>query len=341
MAVQAREEDVVDVDMDLSDRELTADSALSLQGAWGNQRVLNELQLQEGSSRSTPEAGRDGDIGAEPHDRRLGTMKDVAALLDEGYENGPVGIMPVNDRENTYLVTLAGTVMTPGTGFALGVPEDIGAAFCQETAYAQAIKDALRQYFEPLRLAAERRGELWKAPKLIIAGHSLGGMEAQNLPHHLEQDEELRGAYEVIQVIGFGAPQTADKKKGIDYSLFARPGDPVPNLTPRLAGENDLTMVGRMSPQTSLLWAAAMLPLGPPAGLMGLAAVASGALNEHRSYSKIDELADFDAQGDRLVGEGGPEDACELELDMSKARYYEPVRTPEGGRSVPQGGVAL
>ena len=115
--------------------------------------------------------------------------------------------------KNTYLVMLAGNDLFDLTR-ATHVPNDILAQINGQDAYFKAIDRAMQALIP-------RHGR----PRVILAGYSLGGMEAQNIA----ASAALQKRYRFIRVIDFGSPRTfAPLNPSATYTEFTLFGDHVP-----------------------------------------------------------------------------------------------------------------
>jgi hypothetical protein len=143
----------------------------------------------------------------------------LAQMVFQGYNphglqaHTPILIAQVKNLSNTYLVTLSGTELTQFSQ-ATGIPEDLAAAFDLPDDYSQDVMDAIK-------------ATVPAGATLILAGHSLGGMEAQNMVPALQAQ-----GYRVSNVITFGSPVTAPEVAGVTYTRFMTNGDLVPDLSP-------------------------------------------------------------------------------------------------------------
>jgi pimeloyl-ACP methyl ester carboxylesterase len=151
-------------------------------------------------------------------------------------------------------------VLLSGTEFALEqtthIVDDI-AAFqgnpALGSAYVSNVLAALRSAVPP-------------GAHLIIAGHSLGGMVAQNLV----TNHEFVRQYKADRVITFGSPQTTPEAASTQYVRAEAIGDPVPRLGP-----------------LQFQWHRSITVAGPAADPIGI----------HNSYNKLQELAGYDMAG--------------------------------------------
>ena len=75
---------------------------------------------------------------------------------------------------------------------------------------------------------------------MILAGHSLGGMEAQNIVN----DDWLKRHYRFTNVVTFGSPRTQAPLKGsVTYTELTLRGDPVTTLSPSAWPPNDVRII--------------------------------------------------------------------------------------------------
>jgi pimeloyl-ACP methyl ester carboxylesterase len=131
----------------------------------------------------------------------------------------------VNSQRPTYLVLLPGVEQEkPGQATMAG--------------------DALIGYYNVAALDAYRLAimdavsKLPRGATLILAGHSLGGIEAQNVVQSLAQ----RYGFKVAQVVSFGAPVMDGGQPGTNYLNVRSLGDPLQALDRRflLPGDPNL-----------------------------------------------------------------------------------------------------
>jgi hypothetical protein len=152
-----------------------------------------------------------------PSTQYVCNLKDLAALVFKRYGTGkPIGIVKLGDRPNTYLVLLSGTEF--GLGQTTEILDDV-AAFQGNPALGSAY---VRNILTALRSMVPANSHL------IVAGHSLGGMVAQNLV----TDREFAGNYTAERVITFGSPQTTPGEGPTQYLRIEAVGDPVTRLGP-------------------------------------------------------------------------------------------------------------
>jgi hypothetical protein len=144
----------------------------------------------------------------------------LAQFVYAGYNNGsygPISIVPVTiheaDSQNkAYLVGLSGTEMVKNQ--STGIFTDLKVGFERDNHYLRNVRESI------LKTVPE-------GSNLILAGHSLGGMVAQQLA----ADPELKSKYTIISTVAFGSPLVGlGKREGKVHRITAF-GDPVPRLS--------------------------------------------------------------------------------------------------------------
>jgi hypothetical protein len=175
----------------------------------------------------------------------------------------PIGIYRViNQPRCTYLVLLAGTefhVHQANNFFT-----DVLSSPALRNEYFVDIEDAIYS-------------NVPAGARLIFAGHSLGGMESQNVA----ADEQIRRLYHPIRIVTFGSPKTIDDQ--CQVVRFATEPDVVPWLA-----------VGS--------WTGGFLGftwIYNPKQVMESAAGLIGAILAHLSYPDLTDLSHYDATGRR------------------------------------------
>jgi hypothetical protein len=154
-------------------------------------------------------------------------LQRLAGLIMMRYGTGrPIAtVKVVNSQRPTYLVLLPGVEQEkPGQATMAG--------------------DALIGYYNVAALDAYRLAimdavsKLPRGATLILAGHSLGGIEAQNVVQSLAQ----RYGFKVAQVVSFGAPVMDGGQPGTNYLNVRSLGDPLQALDRRflLPGDPNL-----------------------------------------------------------------------------------------------------
>jgi hypothetical protein len=145
------------------------------------------------------------------------TMHDVAVAAFSGYYSAPPGpttpivIYPVLNLQNTYFVACSGTALVYNQ--ATGITEDILAGSGKPDTYR-------------IRLVEVIRENVPAGAWLLMAGHSLGGMEIQN--SLLDLVGGRLGNYQVAVTSTFGAPLTGHDEIAYKRNRYYIPGDVVP-----------------------------------------------------------------------------------------------------------------
>ena len=185
-----------------------------------------------------------------------------------GGENAaePIGVYRVvNQPGCTYLVLLA------GTEFHFHQANN----FFTDILSSPGIRN---EYFVDIRNAI--RANVPPGSNVIIAGHSLGGMEAQNFASSFS----MTLPYHCVRVITFGSPKTANESCPV--VRFATHPDPVPLLS---FG----SITGIISGRLPIIWI--YNPEFDGAG--GAIGNVLQGIGAHLSYPKLAGLAQYDALG--------------------------------------------
>ena len=131
-----------------------------------------------------------------------------------------------------YVVGLSGTNGSADPNDIRGTLSCMQSAFSVESSYVKAAK-------------TEILANVPKDSKIVLIGHSLGGMTVQQLA----ADKSIKGNYEIINTLGIGSPYipTASSKEGDVHRIGDR-ADIVPGLS--LAGFGNI-WAGNMSYESS------------------------------------------------------------------------------------------
>jgi len=140
-----------------------------------------------------------------------GNAEELAYMVMNMPEDMPIAILQIGDGE--YLVLLRGTVGGVDEGHNWGSAVE---AMFGDSSYQNSAVDALNN------------ANLPDGATVHLAGHSQGGMVAQNL----SVDPRVTGHLDVKTVTSFGSPDTyAPRNPDVDrYVSFEAPGDIVPGL---------------------------------------------------------------------------------------------------------------
>jgi hypothetical protein len=274
----------------------------------------------------------------------LTTSRDLARVIFGLYQKQrPIGIArawarsitgEINRAAPICLVLLSGTEPTVFDQ-ATTLPDNIRAAILatEDDDFFYAVMLALG--------AAVQKGYCDRAARLVFAGHSLGGMEAQNVAATLIRQG---AAFSIGNVITFGSPMTAALPTQGHVQRFTTIGDPIPYAThftgtyretPQLIVDdrNGPTRIRAIEDaarerQVALGW----MP-NPTASLASQAVPAAvfvkwigGALTAHMRYPNVRELERYDSLGAPLSAGTG----TSLAIDQQRAsgnRVYGLIHT--------------
>lgn len=207
-------------------------------------------------------AGARGDGGNPRSGARANRIVDaraLAAAVFAQYNGTPIRISRLTNTdlpECSYLVLLA------GTEFKFGQSNNLFTDLLSSPGL-------LNEYFVAIENALY--SAIPSGASLILAGHSLGGMEAQNIA----ANARVRGIYNILEVITFGSPKTVEDAPGVRYVRFMTAMDPVPALA----------VFGFVSPPYYILLRT------PPGTLDGISA--------HLAYPRSPDIGGYDALGNR------------------------------------------
>lgn len=142
----------------------------------------------------------------------------------------PIAITQIGpDR---ILVSISGTELE-NMSFDTNIWNALGTGMGQEMPYERDVILAIQMYCAEHGLVN---------PQVVLAGHSLGGMVAQQVA--------ARGLFNVTQVVTYGSPVMEDPVPGIQYTLYTAQWDPISMLSryenPNLPGS--LEEVAKMFP---------------------------------------------------------------------------------------------
>jgi hypothetical protein len=139
---------------------------------------------------------------------------------------------------------------------------------------------------------------------LILAGHSLGGIEFQNAVEELK-----RMGFKVLYVVSFGSPMTAPAEQGTLYRYVKADGDPVAWGDRRVGGSSELVRLpGTMKP-----------PFDPNGG-------------SHHIYWQSETARQLDIFGARAAA--GKQKQC-IQLDLGTLREYPAAGLSDARRAPP------
>ncbi len=198
----------------------------------------------------------------------LSTALDVAREVFSNYhgpEVRPIFVGAVINLYNTYLLALSGVQAEKGVA---------------EVSYAEALTQGLYGfglYSVAVQTALDEL-EIPRGANLIIAGHSLGGLLAQNLP--FTPQVSFGRKWNTVRGITFGSPVTFEsfQQSRIPYRRFAITGDPfvvmATHVLPNFASAD----------HANTIW---------------IGTDVAHAFDLHNSYPYSPDLAGYDAIGNR------------------------------------------
>ncbi|HVW03449.1 MAG TPA: hypothetical protein VHB78_00510 [Vicinamibacterales bacterium] len=149
---------------------------------------------------------------------RVCNLQTLAVWLFRNYSTDQpiMRVRLANASRPTYLILLSGVSWNPATANTLGQAYVAWANVQAMDAYRLAVMDAV--------------ANLPKGTDVILAGHSQGGMEAQDIVEGLQNQYGLN----VKQVISYGAPVTESSWPGTSYLHVRAPDDPILNIQRRI-----------------------------------------------------------------------------------------------------------
>jgi len=162
-----------------------------------------------------------GQVGASSNQTgKIGGAAELAQFVNAGYNGGkfgPVSITPATLREGgkttpVHLVGISGTEAVNG----------------QSTGWITNLKSGFERNNPGLRNAKDAILRTVPAgSNLVLAGHSQGGMIAQQLA----ADPDIKSRYNVVSTTTFGSPLIGLGKREGEVHRIAAAGDPVPRAS--------------------------------------------------------------------------------------------------------------
>jgi hypothetical protein len=202
--------------------------------------------------------------------------------------NGPIAIATVTNKPGTYVVLVAGTQTSDPFSLFNTVGYDASAVAGKPDKYLYAIIEAM-----------EQRYRIPKGAQIILVGHSLGGMELENLVAlQYKLKDPLLASYHFRSLITFGSPLTA----------FGN----TPNT---VAFTTDTDWIsGAFHPANAVVFSDSLI--GGQGGDLALNILHAGG---HIDYPEIeDPLQDYDAAGNLF---SSPRQGTSL--DLADLRYFQ------------------
>jgi hypothetical protein len=119
----------------------------------------------------------------------------------------------VQTGPNSILVMISGTNLSD-INYDTNLWNALGTGMGQNMPYEQDVIDAINQYCQEHGLTN---------PEVMLAGHSLGGMVAQQVAD--------AGLFDVTQVVTYGSPVMGPPQAGVNYNIYEADSDLVPLLS--------------------------------------------------------------------------------------------------------------
>ncbi len=125
---------------------------------------------------------------------------------------------------------------------------------------------------------------------IILVGHSLGGMDAQNLVNN----PQFNNSYHALEVITYGSPLTTADSPAVKYVRYSAPTDIVPFLSPTslLADRSKWIFVNNPGQNPAV---PVMFRRVSPGHWQVLPGFGDGIRNAHLNYGISADLAQYDA----------------------------------------------
>lgn len=222
---------------------------------------------------------------------RYNKAPNVYSIVGQGYNNGSRGPISItkgslvrnNQWTPVYLVTLSGTEFVKNQ--STGIWTDLLAGFNLNNAYIRNVVNVVN-------------GNVPRGSNICFAGHSLGGMVAQQAA----ADGSLKANYNIINTLCYGSPLLA---------AGSREGD-----VKRLGDTADVVPYASGSTINNAAWAIA--GLNRENGGYGRNAVAA----HTQSYGRSDVWGNYDALGNKWGN-------AFFDLDLGTQRWFQ---SPSSGR---------
>jgi uncharacterized protein YukE len=156
------------------------------------------------------EQADDGDVISSKLDKNyMKNARQLAGGVDKYYAENAPDVEIVRIGENEYIILLPGTKGGQNwNNWGGAITTGMGV----ETPFERQINDLILKSIPP-------------GATIHFAGHSQGGILAQNLVEH--QANDLLKGYSIGSVTTYGSPESAYKVEGVAYSNYELIGDPV------------------------------------------------------------------------------------------------------------------
>ncbi len=210
---------------------------------------------------------------------------EIYSYVRDGYNQGNQGPISITkgtlksglSSKTVYLVTLSGTELVLNQ--STGVLTDLLSGFNLNNVYYSNVVKIIK-------------ANVPRNANLVIAGHSLGGMIAQQVA----ADSEIKSRYNVLNTVCFGSPLLAAGSREGTVRRLGDVSDPVPYLSGSLFNNT--------------LWA--ILGLNREDGGYGIRGITA----HNESYFRTDLWGKYDVTGTKYGG-------AKLILDLSTRTFYQ------------------
>ena len=210
---------------------------------------------------------------------------EIYQLVRDGYNQGAKGPISITkgtlkdgwSTKTVYLVTLSGTEIALNQ--STGVLTDLLSGFNLQSAYYYNVVNVIKN-------------NVPKNANLILAGHSLGGMIAQQVA----ADSTIKANYNVLNTVCFGSPLLSAGSREGTVRRLGDVSDPVPYLSGSLFNNT--------------LWA--IMGLNRENGGYGILGIHAHNL----SYARTDVWGKYDVTGTKNGG-------AKLILDLDTRTFYQ------------------
>lgn len=146
-------------------------------------------------------------LAAEGQQKTCTQANEICEVCYQGYNEGQYGPVVITKgelktkswfstkKQEVYLIALSGTEMVENQ--STGYLTDLKVGFNQNNPYLRNVVSIIKN-------------RIPKDSKLILAGHSLGGMVAQQVA----ANKEIKNNYEVLNTVTFGSPLISGSREG-------------------------------------------------------------------------------------------------------------------------------
>ena len=219
------------------------------------------------------------------NNRTFTQAQEIYSYVRDGYNQGTQGPITITkgtlksglSSKTVYLVTLSGTELVLNQ--STGVLTDLLSGFNLNNVYYANVVNVIKN-------------NVPKNANLVLAGHSLGGMIAQQVA----ADSGIKSRYNVLNTVCFGSPLLAAGSREGTVRRLGDVSDPVPYLSGSLFNNT--------------LWA--ILGLNREDGGYGIRGITA----HNESYYRADLWSKYDVTGTKYGG-------AKLILDLDTRTFYQ------------------